>query len=184
MGMEHAKEMFIHELGDMLDAENKVLTALQRMEKKLTDDTLIELIREHAGETEEQITRLEQIFKDLGEKPKRQPCKGMNGLIEEFNTFVKDEKPEDEILDVFAAGASMKVEHYEISSYETMISMAQQLGLEEAANALQQSLEEERNALRRLQEIAQDLLSQLPADEEEVEEEEEEVSGGKRGRSR
>jgi ferritin-like metal-binding protein YciE len=183
MGMDSPKDMFVHELGDMLDAEKKVLSALQKMEKKVSDQTLKQMCSEHAGETEGQIERLEQIFEDLGEKAKRQPCKGMNGILEEFNTFVKEEKPEDEILDVFAAGASMKVEHYEISSYEGLISMAQQLGLEEAAKALEENLEEERKTLQRLQEVAQDLLSQLPA-EDEMEEEEEEVGGGKRGRSR
>ncbi|HYG76161.1 MAG TPA: DUF892 family protein [Planctomycetota bacterium] len=189
MSMESAHEMFIHELGDVRDAEMKLVSQLQKMAKKVSDETLRQLFEQHREETEGQIERLEQIYEELEEKPKRQPCKGMSGLIDEFQTFVKEEKPEDELLDVYACSAAIKVEHYEISSYESLISMAHKLGLEEAAKLLEQTLEEEKNTLQKLQEAGQELLAQLPVEEEmmeegeeEEEEEEEEVATPRKGR--
>lgn len=183
--MENAREMFIHELADTRDAETKLLTALERMSKKVSDENLKQLILNHREETQGQLERLDQVFEEMGEKPKRQPCKGMSGLIEEFQHFVKEEKPEDDILDVYAVGASIKVERYEISSYESLISMARKLGMEEAAGLLEQNLEEEKAALSKLEELGQDLLGQLPEEDESEEEEEEEiVSSGRKGRSR
>jgi ferritin-like metal-binding protein YciE len=35
--------------------------------------------REHRGDTERQVDRLQQIFQSLGEKPERKACKGMKG---------------------------------------------------------------------------------------------------------
>ncbi|HYF50274.1 MAG TPA: ferritin-like domain-containing protein [Planctomycetota bacterium] len=188
MPMENAREMLVHELGDMMDAETRLRNALEKMAKKCTNQNLKTLFEDHREETEGQIERLQQVFKDLEEKAKRQPCKGMRGLIDEFETFVKEEKPEDDLLDVFACGAAIKVEHYEISAYESLIKMAKQLGLEEEAKQLEETLQEEQTMLQRLQEIGQELISQLPAEEEmEMEEEEEEAAastGGKRSRSR
>jgi len=183
--MENAREMFVHELGDIKDAETKLLSALERMAKKVSDENLKQLLLNHRSETEDQIERLDQVFQSLDEKSKRQPCKGMSGLIEEFQHFVKEEKPADEILDIYAVGASIKVERYEISSYESLIGMAQKLGLQEAVTLLEQNLEEERTALSKLEELGQDLLGQLPEeDEDEDEEEEVTVSSGRKGRSR
>jgi ferritin-like metal-binding protein YciE len=182
MGMDNPKEMFVHELADMFDAENKLKSAIEKMAKKVNNENLRTLLEEHMEETAGHAERLQDVFADLEEKPKRQPCKGMAGLIEEFQHFVKEEKPDEALLDVYACGAAIKVEHYEISSYEGLIHMARQLGLEEEAARLEENLEEERTMLQRLQEIGQELIAQLPA-EEEMEEEETSASG-KRSRSR
>jgi len=193
MSMDTAREMFIHELGDIRDAEMKLETQLGKMEKKVTDETLRQLYEQHREETKVHIERLDQIYEGLGEKPKRQPCKGMSGLIEEFQTFVKEEKPDDALLDVYACSASIKVEHYEISAYEGQIAMARKLGLEEAAKLLEETLQEERETLKKLEEAGQELLAQLPVQEDEEaeegeddegEEEEEEMAAPKKGRTK
>jgi len=194
MAMEDPREMFLHELGDTLDAEKKLVTALERMAKKVENQNLKTLFEDHLEETEGQVKRLEDVFKNMDEKAKRQPCKGMSGLIDEFQTFVKEEKPEPQLLDVYAVGAAIKVERYEISSYQSMIEMAKALGLEEEAAILEENLKEEQAALQKLQALGQELLSELEpmeeegeeveAEEMEMEEEETASSGNKRKGSR
>jgi ferritin-like metal-binding protein YciE len=174
MGMDDPRDMLVHELGDMLDAENKLTTALGKMAKKAGNANLKSLFEDHLEETKEQIERLQLVFKSLDEKSKRQPCKGMSGLISEFQDFVKEEKPEPELLDVYAVGAAIKVEHYEISSYESMINMANALGLAEEAETLKENLKEEQSMLKRLQEIGQELIAALPPSQfKDVDDEEE-----------
>jgi ferritin-like metal-binding protein YciE len=173
MAMEDPREMFLHELADIFDAEHKLTTAMERMAKKVSNQNLKSLIEDHLEETEGHVKRLEMAFKSMDEKPKRQPCKGMSGLIEEYQQFVKEEKPEPALLDVYAVGAAIKVEHYEISSYQSMIEMARMLGLEEEAAILEENLKEEQTALQKLQAMGQELLADLPPMESEEGEEEE-----------
>ncbi len=185
MRVNNVREMFMHELGDMLDAEKRVASGLEKMIKKVNNDALRQQCENHLEETEGHAERLQQIMQDLDEKPKRQPCRGMAGLLEEFQSFVKESKPGGDLLDVYATGAAIKIEHYEISSYESLLAMAQQLGLQEAASELERNLIEERNMLAKLQEIGQELISELRADEKAEEEEELEMEpAGKRQRSR
>jgi len=61
------------------------------------------------------------------EKPTRETCPGIDGLLKEKKAFAK-EKPSDEILDFYNLGAAQKTERYEITAYENLIDMADALG--------------------------------------------------------
>ena len=161
--MESGKDLFIHELQDIYDAENKLVIALEDMAKKVENPELQKSFEEHRTVTQKQVDRLEKVFPMVDRKPSREPCKGINGLIEEFKSFVKDEKPEPAVLNVFATGAALKVEHYEIVSYESLIKLADQLGLADAAQLFQQSLSEERETAQELDTMSQKLGQELPA---------------------
>ena len=154
---ETAKELFEHELRDIYDAEKKLVRATQSMAKKVTDKELSASLLEHSKVTENQASRLEKVFEIVGKKPRREKCKGIDGLIEEFTSFVKEENPSKEVLDVFATGAAEKVEHYEIVSYRSLIKLATQLGLNDAVSLFEQSLDEEQGAAEEL-EVASERL--------------------------
>ncbi len=55
------------------------------------------------------------------------------------------------LLDFINVGAAIKTERYEISAYESMIVLAQELGAHNSAELLRQNLEEEKVALEKLQ---------------------------------
>ncbi|MCA1841426.1 MAG: DUF892 family protein, partial [Actinobacteria bacterium] len=113
--METIKDLFEHELRDIYDAEQKLVAALKTMASKSSDDRAARGFEEHRKQTEQHVARLEQVFEMIDRKPRREACAGINGLIEEFSKFVKED-PAPEILDVFANGAAQKVEQYEICS--------------------------------------------------------------------
>jgi ferritin-like metal-binding protein YciE len=143
------QELFEHELRDIYDAEHKLVRALQTMSKKVPDRALAESFGEHRKVTEGQIQRLEGVFRLLDKKPRREPCRGINGLIDEFTKFTK-EGPSDDVLNAFAVGAGLKVEQYEIVAYQSLLRMAGQLGLEGALDPLSANLSEEMEAANRL----------------------------------
>jgi ferritin-like metal-binding protein YciE len=177
--VETMKELFEHELADLRDAEMKLMTALQRMAKKVSDESLRALILAHRAETAEQIQRLDKVFEELGTKPKREPCKGISGLIEEFGHVIREEDPEDELVNLIAVGGGIKIERYEISAYESLIEMAEKLELQPALAPLQANLDEEKAALEKLQSMSEQLLEDFPdemMDEETKAEEEEQAS--------
>jgi len=160
--MNSGRELFEHELRDIFDAENKLLGALENMSGKVSNEQLSQSFAQHRDVTERQVERLEQVFKAVDRTPRREPCKGINGLIEEFSSFVQD-KPSPDVLNVFAANAAIKIEHYEICAYKSLIRLADQLGLTEAAELFEQNLKEEQETAQELDAFAEKIGHELPA---------------------
>lgn len=186
MSMDSTRQMFIHELADLRDAEMRLGAAMLKIEKKVSDPNLKHLLERHRTDTIDHIQRLDDAFAELNEKPRKQACRGMMGVIDEFQHFVREEKPDKAILDVYAVAASIKAKHYEMSSYESLLAMARKLELDEIATQLEENLSEEKNSLKEFQEIGQELLAKLPAEEESDDgsDDEEEMAAPKRGRGK
>jgi ferritin-like metal-binding protein YciE len=160
--MDTAIDLFEHELRDMYDAEHKLTRALQTMAKKATNKELQEGFEEHLVVTETQAERLERVFEIIDRKPRREPCDGINGLISEFSSFAKEEDPSGPVLDLFATGAALKVEHYEICAYKSLIKLADLLGMSEAADLFEQSLKEEQATAQELEQLSEKLGHEVP----------------------
>lgn len=165
---EGLRELFVDSLKDIYWAEKALTKALPKMAKNATSEDLIATINDHLVVTEEQITRLEQVFDLIGEKATAKKCDAMEGLIKEGESIVE----ETEIGPVRDAGiiaASQKIEHYEIATYGTLAAFAQTLGEEEAVALLQQTLEEEKEADTLLTEVAYNNINFEAAAEDEEE---------------
>lgn len=157
--MDNARELFEHELRDMYDAEEKLVRATETMAKKASDEQLSAAFEEHCEVTKGQVKRLEQVFESIGREPRREKCPGINGLIEEFSEFVKEE-PAPEVLDFFAIGAASKVEHYEINAYKSLIALAGKLGVDAAP--LEANLAEELETAKKLESISSSFVQRVP----------------------
>lgn len=160
--MESGKDLFLHELKDIYDAEHKLVNALETMANKVEDEQLSKSFQKHRAVTEGQVKRLEQVFEMIDRAPTREKCDGINGLISEFSSFVKEEEPDPKVLNVFATAAAMKVEHYEIVSYKSLIKLADQLELSQAAELFEQSLREETETAQELETMSDKLGQELP----------------------
>jgi ferritin-like metal-binding protein YciE len=159
--VENAQELLEHELKDIYDAEHKLVKALTKMAKDAADEKLSKGFLEHRQVTEGQIERLDGVFEILGKKPRRQPCPGIDGLIKEYSKFVREEAPDGPVLNAFATGAALKVEHYEIVAYKTLIGLAEQLNLPEAVSLLEQNLGEEEETAQKLERLSKKFGSAL-----------------------
>lgn len=159
--MDNARELFEHELRDVYDAENKMLNSLETMAKKVAHPELARSFEQHRQTTQTQVERLEQVFKLIDRAPRREACEGINGLIKEFSEFVKEESPSEEVLNVFATSAALKVEHYEVVSYKSLIKLADLLGLSEAATLFEQTLREEQETAQELETMSEKLGQEL-----------------------
>lgn len=151
-------ELFLDELADLYSAEKQLTKALPKMIKAAESDELKEAIESHLEETEEHVTRLEEIASGLDEKLKRKTCPAMEGLIAEATAWLKEQKGKTSI-DAAIIAAAQKVEHYEIASYGTVRTWAEQMGHEEAAKLLQTTLDEEAGADEKLNEVAESLAN-------------------------
>ena len=147
------EKLFEDELKDIFWAEKALTKALPKMAKKASSPELIEAIETHLAETEEQVSRVEQVFELLGKKPAAKKCEAMEGLIKEAEELM-DESDEGIMRDAAIISAAQKVEHYEIASYGTLRAFAETLGLTDVVSLLEQTLEEEKNADKKLTEVA------------------------------
>ena len=176
--MQTAHELFLHELGDILNAERKLVGALGEQSQGASNPQLKRAFAAHQAQTQKQVQRLEQVFKQLGEDPEEEECKGLKGLLEELETFKSEEDPSEDILDVFSIGAAAKVESYEINSYESLIRMARDMKHTKAVKLLQQNLKEEQATLKKMQAFAK----KIKPEESGMEEEEGRSASKKRSR--
>src|SRR5208283_200792 len=110
-------------------------------------------LQEHLQVTKQQISRLDQIFHKLNQKPTGETCKGMKGVIKEGDEIVSS-GGDPSTVDAGIISAAQRVEHYEMAGYGTVRTYAKLLGHEEAAQLLQQTLDEEEEADQTLSQIA------------------------------
>ena len=153
-------ELFIDELKDIYWAEQHLTKALPKMAKAATTDELRTAIQNHLSETENHVTRLEQVFDSIGEKASAKKCEAMAGLIKEGDEIVADTEKGSITRDAGIISAAQKVEHYEIASYGTLKTLASVLGYNEAAEILNATLQEEKKADDTLTQIAEASINQ------------------------
>jgi len=184
--MEHQalKDLYIDELKDIYNAENQLVKALPKMAKTANSEELRTGFEEHLEQTRGHVQRLEQIFKELGEKPSGKKCKGMEGLVAEGQEIMGEDF-EDDVMDAALISAAQRVEHYEIAAYGTVRTYAELLGEDTAAQLLEQTLEEEKETDQKLTDMAGEINVKALGEgsEEGSEEEEEEAPVRKKARS-
>src|SRR2546421_462197 len=153
---ESLRELYINELKDLYSAETQLVKALPKMAKAASNGELRQAFEEHLRQTSEQVSRLEQIFEELGEKPTGKKCVGMEGLVKEGAEVMKEEY-EDNVMDAAIIGAAQRVEHYEIAGYGTVKAFAEILGEDEHVSLLEETLNEEKEADQKLNQIAEEV---------------------------
>ena len=153
MEINRLKHLYVNELKDLYSSENQLVKALPKMAKASTSEDLRVAFETHFGQTKEHVSRLDRIFKALGESPNGKKCHGMEGLIEEGGELIKED-PAPEELDAGLISAAQRVEHYEIAAYGCVSTYAKLLGEEQAVSLLRQTLEEEKETDKKLTQLS------------------------------
>src|SRR5258705_1716892 len=168
-GHSQLDKLFTDSLKDIYWAEKHLTKALPKMRKKATTDELKSAIEEHLAQTEEHISRLEQVFDMCGKKAQAKKCDAMEGLTREGDSIIEETEANTMTRDAGIIMAAQKVEHYEIATYGSLVQLAKTLGRNDAAELLHQTLEEEKQADEKLTEIAEWNVNQAAANETEEE---------------
>lgn len=150
---EGLRDLFVDELKDIYWAEKALVKALPKMAKNATTPNLVTAIQNHLKETEGHVSRLEEVFRLMGEKAVAKKCDAMDGLLKEGAGILEETEP-GAVRDAGIILASQKVEHYEIATYGTLVAFAGTLGEVGAAELLKETLNEEKQADLTLTEAA------------------------------
>ncbi len=179
MAGQNLRDALVDEIRDIYNAEKQLIKAMPKMAKGATNDELRAAFESHLAETENQVTRLEQVFELLDEKVRGKHCAGMAGIIEEGNEKLQEDL-EDSVMDACLIKSAQSAEHYEIGSYGTAIAWAEALDMTEIAELLGETLAEEKAADAKLSALAESGINEAATagesddDAEEDDEEEEE----------
>jgi ferritin-like metal-binding protein YciE len=153
MSMKSLEDVYGHQLGDLRSAENQLVEALPKVSEAVSSDELREALDSHLEETQEHLKRVERLIGEFKGEVPEEKCKGMEGLLKEGAELI-GEDGEPAAKDAALIGAAQRVEHYEIAAYGTARTLAEQLGLDEAAKTLQTTLDEESKANEKLTAVA------------------------------
>ncbi len=152
--MNDLEKLFTAELKDIYDGEKQIEEALPIMEESAASQELKMAFHQHLEQTRNHVNRLETVFRELGIEPRRKNCKGLSGIIDEGESMAKEFR-HNSALDAALIEAGQKVEHYEITSYGTLLSWAEQLGKTRIASLLKENLREEKETDQRLTVLAE-----------------------------
>ena len=137
------RDLFIHDLSDMLSAENIIRGMLGEVISETKVAAHKQAFHQHLKETEGHIKTLQAVFKAIGEQAEPIVCHGAEGLKKEHDSL-KEERPTGHVLEMGLLGGASKTEHYEIASYSDLVQTAKDLGEPEAAKLLKENLDQEK----------------------------------------
>lgn len=147
-------DLFVSILKTTYYAEKQITQALPKMIAKATDPELRAGFETHLRETENQVTRLEQVFRMHGTEAEEANCPAIDGILKAGDGMA-GEIADKAVLDAGLTAAAQLVEHYEIAQYGTLVAWARQLGREDCANLLAETLSEEKATDEKLTQLAE-----------------------------
>jgi ferritin-like metal-binding protein YciE len=171
-GNTQLQEFFVETLKDIYWAEKRLTKALPKLQKAATTEELKSAIEEHLGQTQEHVSRIEEAFQMMGKKAQAKKCEAMEGLVKESESVLEETEKGSMTRDAGIIAAAQKVEHYEIATYGTLVTLAKTMGEDDLAELLSQTLEEEKQTDQTLTGIAEGGINWEAEQEEEEEEEE------------
>jgi ferritin-like metal-binding protein YciE len=156
MAMTTQRDLFLHELGDILFVERKLEEeVLPKLIDEVKDDELRAGLKRHHTQTRRHVRNVERAFERMGRPPAAETCIGFEGLKREHDELASEAT--SALVDPIDTGAAARTEHYEIAAYQGLIAMARGLGEREIVPLLQENLADEREALRALEKVGRRL---------------------------
>jgi len=153
------RELLLHELRELYDAEHRFLEGQVQMVHRATDPELQRSIEDHIYQTRRHIQNLERFFGELGQEPRRETNEAAVGLVREARQGLEEARS-DALRDCEINAAVIKVEHLEIASYRGLLTgarlmMGQSLAVD---NLLQTNLRQEEETARTAEQSAGELF--------------------------
>ena len=159
------EEFLKDEIKDIYWAEKHLVKTLPKMQKAATSEELKTAFGDHLETTKQHVTRLEQVFELLGQKPQAKKCEAMEGNTKEGQSIIEDTDAGTATRDAGLILAGQKVEHYEIATYGGLSQLAKTLGFDDVVEILDQTLLEEKEADESLSELAECIVNEQASEE-------------------
>ena len=154
------RDLFLHELGDILYVERKLSQeVLPKLIDEVQDEEFKSGLEKHLEQTKQHVSNVEKVFRIFDEEPHEEPCIGFEGLKKEHDELLKEAT--SSLVDPIDLGAAARTENYEIAAYETLRRMAKGLGEDDAVTLLDENLAQEKEALRQVETISTRISNEI-----------------------
>lgn len=164
MKIEGLQNLFETGLRYVYDCEKKLVKkGLPTMVDASTSPELRQAFEQHLRETQNQVTRLEQVFSIVGQDPDTESNDILDAMTKAAEKQIKSIDPSP-LRDAALIESANLVEHYEMGAYGTLVAWARQLGFGDAATLLQQTLEEEKAADAKLTQLGEKTVNPKAAE--------------------
>jgi ferritin-like metal-binding protein YciE len=153
------EQLLLNELREIYGAEKQQLIVLPLLKKAASSLKLKNVLASHLDDTQEQIRRLEAIFKLLGTAAEAHAPETIYGITREAEQVIASTTPETATRDAGLVVAAQKLDHYEITSYGSLATHARTLDLEGIEELLELSLYEEKESDDLLTALAENYIN-------------------------
>ncbi|MBV8800760.1 MAG: DUF892 family protein [Alphaproteobacteria bacterium] len=189
-GLSSPEDVLITELKEIHSAEKQLSRVLPRLSKKITSDSLKEMLDQRLEQGESLIGNIEEALEEL-EAPKAKIKNiAAEGLIEDTTNHL-DEIEDERLIDPVLLASVQKIEHYCIASWGTAAALGRLLGNDKVVETMEQVLEEGKQFDEEMTKLAEEEINPaiLSGEEEEEDgdeggEEEEQSSRSRSGRGK
>ncbi|GAB3717219.1 hypothetical protein GCM10027592_59170 [Spirosoma flavus] len=163
---EGLRDLFISELKTAYYLEKRAVHALAEQAQASTTSEVGNLFRQHQTESETQVERLEEIFKIIGIKTEEHTSDAIDGLINDARHVISITPKGSLTRDAGLIIAAQKVEHLEIATYGSLVTLARVLDFTQSTELLEKTLQEEKEADKKLTMIAESFINDRSKAEE------------------
>jgi ferritin-like metal-binding protein YciE len=157
MPIASTQDLFLHELSEVYDAEHRFIEGQQEMVEHATDESLKGAIQEHLEQTRQHAVNVERVFAELGQEAHRETNAVAQGLVSEAQEGIQ-EAQSSALRDCAIVSAVIKVEHFEIGSYRSLVTGANLMGQTEIERLLRENMQQEEETARTAENSAEELL--------------------------
>lgn len=155
MKMEGLQDLFEIGLRYVYDCEKKLVKkGLPTMVDASSSPELRQAFEQHLRETQNHVTRLEQVFSMTGKEADTESNDILDAMTKAAEKQIKNIDA-SALRDAALIESGNLVEHYEMAAYGTLVAWARQLGFSDAATLLEQTLGEEKAADAKLTQLGE-----------------------------
>jgi len=130
--IETLQELYIDELADLWSANDQMAKALKKIVGQATNAKLKDMLQSSQDGIAKHTEVLKALIEGQGEKPKKEHCKGMEGLAAEALKHTVEEAPKSgPVLDAAIIAQYQRMTHYGITGFGTVAAFAKALKLDE-----------------------------------------------------
>jgi ferritin-like metal-binding protein YciE len=147
-------QVFILGLKEMYGIEKRLIEVMPHMIDAATSEELRGALMAHLDQTRYQVSRLEEIFNLFEEPAVAKESKAIEGIMKEAEDRIEITGRGTMLRDAALIMALKRVEHYEIASYDSLLSFSKLMEHTGVSALLKDSLQEEEEAAGALADLA------------------------------
>ena len=154
------QELYLDELADLWSANDQMAKALKKIAPVATNKKLREMLSTSQSGITKHTELLKALIEGQGEKPKKEHCKGMEGLAAEALKHTLEEAPKSgPVLDAAIIAQYQRMTHYGITGFGTVAAFAKALKLEDDRSKLEAAVKDMHGSDDLMSELAEDAVN-------------------------